>query len=279
MSPLVLKAPAKINLSLRVIGKRADGFHELDTVMVKLPDLADELVFSESPGFAFTCDDPSLPTDESNLVVKAVRSYEQATGTRCEHAIHLIKRIPHGAGLGGGSSDAATALLGLDRLNGGQLGLARLSEMAAELGSDIPFFLLEGTARCTGRGEILEKAPEPPNFRLLLLKPSFGVPTPDAYGRWSRSREIPGVRYSIQSLDSVELINDLERPVFEKHRFLAETKMWLLARNEVAAALLCGSGSTIFAVLFPDADGEALAASARHELDPNLWHWCGSIAS
>lgn len=279
MSPLVLKAPAKINLSLRVIGKRADGFHELDTVMVKLPDLADELVFSESPGFAFTCDDPSLPTDESNLVVKAVRSYEQATGTRCEHAIHLIKRIPHGAGLGGGSSDAATALLGLDRLNGSQLGLASLSEIAAELGSDIPFFLLEGTARCTGRGEILEKAPEPPNFRLLLLKPSFGVPTPDAYGRWSRSREIPGVRYSVQSLDSVELINDLERPVFEKHRFLAETKMWLLARNEVAAALLCGSGSTIFAVLFPDADGEALAASARHELDPNLWHWCGSIAS
>ncbi len=279
MSPLVLKAPAKINLSLKVIGKRADGFHELDTVMVRLPDLADELVFSESPGFAFTCDDPSLPTDESNLVVKAVRSYEQATGTRCEYAIHLIKRIPHGAGLGGGSSDAATALLGLDRLNGGQLGLARLSEMAAELGSDIPFFLLEGTARCTGRGEILEKAPEPPNFRLLLLKPSFGVPTPDAYGRWSRSREIPGVRYSVQSLDSVELINDLERPVFEKHRFLAETKMWLLARNEVAAALLCGSGSTIFAVLFPDADGEALAASARHELDPNLWHWCGSIAS
>lgn len=279
MSPLTLTAPAKINLSLRVLGKRGDGFHELDTTLVKLPWLADELVFSPSPEFAFTCDDASLPSDDSNLVVKAARAYERETGTGCGHAIHLVKRIPHGAGLGGGSSDAATTLLGLDRLHGGTIGVNRLSEIGAELGSDIPFFFAEKAARCTGRGEILAEVPPPPDFRLLLLKPSFGVSTPDAYGRWAESKELPGVLYKTQALDPVGLVNDLERPVFEKHRFLAEMKMWLLARREVAGALLCGSGSTMFAVLFPDADGEALAKSARHELDPHLWHWCGSIGA
>lgn len=279
MSPFTLKAPAKINLSLRVLGRRTDGFHDLDTTMVRLPGLADELVFSPSDGFSFTCDDSSLPADGGNLVVKAARAYEAASGGNCGHSIHLTKRIPHGAGLGGGSSDAAATLIGLDRLNGGKLGNARLSSIAADLGSDIPFFFSPGAARCTGRGEILEPAPSPPDFQLLLLKPSFGVSTPDAYGRWSASRELPGVRYTPQILDDVELVNDLERPVFEKHRFLAETKMWLLARREVAGALLCGSGSTMFAVLFPDANGDALARCARHELDPHLWHWCGAIGA
>jgi 4-diphosphocytidyl-2-C-methyl-D-erythritol kinase len=279
MSPLTLPSPAKLNLSLRILGRREDGFHELDTTMVKLEGLADDLTFRENSTFSFTCDDPSLPDDGDNLVVKAVRAYEQASGTTCKYSIHLTKRIPHGAGLGGGSSNAATTLMGLDQLHNDRLGMDRLLPLAAELGSDVPFFLLRGPARCTGRGEILEKASEAPSFKLLLLKPTFGVATPDAYRRWQASRELPGVLYRPQLLDSFELVNDLERPVFEKHRFLAETKTWLLARREVAAALLCGSGSTIFAVLFPDADGVALARCARHELDPSLWHWFGTLGA
>jgi 4-diphosphocytidyl-2-C-methyl-D-erythritol kinase len=110
---------------------------------------------------------------------------------------------------------------------------------------------------------------------VLLLKPSFSVPTSDAYGRWKQSSGLPGVRYAAQEVGNISLSNDLERPVFEKHRFLAELKQWLLARVETEGALMSGSGSTVFAVLHDGADAETLAKSARHELDPGLWHWAG----
>lgn len=276
MSTLTLHAPAKLNLSLRVLGKRPDGLHEIDTLMVKLPGLADQLEFRETTGFSFHCDDPEVPGDERNLVVQAVRFYEAAAGLACGCAISLKKSIPHGAGLGGGSSDAAATLLGLDQLHAGKLGAERLHELAAAVGSDVAFFLTPGAARCTGRGEIVEPVPAPPATRVLLLKPWFGVPTPDAYERWGASRELPGICYAARELGGVALVNDLERPVFGKHRFLAELKQWLLERRETAAALLCGSGSTVFAVLREDADAEALAQCARHELDPGLWHWTGT---
>jgi 4-diphosphocytidyl-2-C-methyl-D-erythritol kinase len=276
MSSLTVKAPAKLNLSLRVLARRDDGFHEIDTLMVKLPGLADEIEFQETGHFSFQCDDPTIPADESNLVVKAVRSYEAATGKPCRHSITLKKVIPHGAGLGGGSSDAAATLHALNQLHGYALAVDPLRELAARLGSDIPFFLASGAARCTGRGEKIEQLPSPPALRVLLLKPSFGVSTPDAYGRWQDSNELPGISYSPQSCDGVSLVNDLERPVFQKHRFLAELKQWLLERRETAAAMMSGSGSTVFAVLHPDADPDALAKSARFELDPGLWHWAGT---
>jgi 4-diphosphocytidyl-2-C-methyl-D-erythritol kinase len=243
--------------------------------MVELPGLADQIDFQENGGFSFHCDDTSVPGDETNLVVKAVRAYESASGIPCRHAISLKKNIPHGAGLGGGSSDAASTLLGLDQLHQGKLGASKLHEIAASIGSDIAFFLTPGAARCTARGEIIEPVPSPPPMRVLLLKPEFGVPTPDAYGRWKESKELPGVLYSPQEIEGDSLVNDLERPVFAKHRFLAELKQWLLARPETSAALLCGSGSTVFARLHDDADAEHLARCARHELDPGLWHWAG----
>ncbi len=279
MSTLTLQAPAKLNLSLRVSARREDGFHEIDTLMVKLPGLADIVTFENAQKFSFHCDDPTLPVDESNLVVKAVRAYEAASGLACKYTISLKKAIPHGAGLGGGSSDAATTLLGLDQLHDNQLGTARLHEIAAALGSDIPFFLKPGAARCTGRGEIIQMINSPSPLRVLLLKPFFAVPTQDAYGRWSGSKELPGVAYAAQEIDGVTLVNDLERPVFGKHRFVAEMKQWLLNRDECAAALLAGSGSTLFAVLRDGANAAELARSARHELDPCLWHWAGTTGA
>ena len=280
MSTLTLHAPAKLNLSLRVLEKRADGFHAIDTVMVKLPGLADQLEFRDSSGFAFVCDDPDLPGAEHNLVVKAVRAYEAAAGLACKCSITLRKSIPHSAGLGGGSSDAATTLLGLDQQHAGLLGTARLHELAASLGSDVAFFLTAGAARCTGRGETIAPLPSPPPpLPVLLLKPAFGVSTADAYGRWSGSRDLPGLSHGPQEIAGISLVNDLERPVFGKHRFLAELKQWLLQRHETAAALLCGSGSTVCAVLHPDTDAQALARCARHELDPGLWHWAGTTGT
>lgn len=275
MKNFILQAPAKLNLSLRVLGRRDDGFHEIDTLMVKLPGLADELEFREAEDFSFKCDDPGVPQDDGNLVVKAVNAYESAAGIRCKCSISLRKTIPHGAGLGGGSSDAAMTLLGLNRLHGYPLGVETLHNLAASLGSDIPFFLTSGAARCSGRGDKIEPVPSPPTLSILLLKPTFGVATPDAYGRWKQSFQIPGIRYAPQEIQGITLLNDLERPVFEKHRFLAELKQWLLDRRETAAALMSGSGSTVFAVLHDGADANALAASARAELDPTLWHWAG----
>jgi 4-diphosphocytidyl-2-C-methyl-D-erythritol kinase len=279
MNPFTLQAPAKLNLSLRVLAKRADGFHEIDTLMVKLPGLADEIEFREADEFSFECDAPGVPADDENLVVKAAKAYERATGAPCRCAISLKKTIPHGAGLGGGSSDAAITLLGLNRLHNFKLGVEKLHELAASLGSDIPFFLSSGASRCTGRGEIIMPAPTPPTLSVLLLKPSFGVETPDAYRRWQDSRELPGILYAPQEIQGVTLVNDLERPVFEKHRFLAVLKQWLLERRETAAALMSGSGSTVFAVLRDGADAQALTAAARAEIDPGLWSWAGLTES
>lgn len=273
--PLVIDAPAKLNLSLRVLRKREDGFHEIDTLMVRLPGLCDRLSFTIAEADAFSCDDPGVPEDGSNLVMKALAAYRAASGWTRPLAIHLEKRVPHGAGLGGGSSDAAAALSAVDRLNGGALGTERLMEVAATIGSDIPFFLGPPAARATGRGEKVEAAEELPRLPVLLLKPNFGVATPDAYKRWSVSRELPGISYAPQVFPWGELVNDLERPVFEKHLFLAEVKAWLLVRPEVAGALMSGSGSTMFAILKKDEPATALVEAAHAELDPTLWTWQG----
>ena len=279
MTPLTLDAPAKLNLSLRILGKRADGFHDLDTLMVKLPQLADRLHFLPAAEFAFTCNDASLPTDAGNLVVQAATAYEAAAGIACNCHISLEKFVPHQAGLGGGSSDAAATLLGLDRLHGDLLGPEKLATLAAALGSDVPFFLGSGAARCTGRGELVEPVAALPALPVLLLKPAFGIATPAAYAAWQTAAPVPGIDYGPQSAAGVTLVNDLECPVFQKYRFLAELKQWLLARGEVAAALLSGSGSTVFAVLHDLRDAPVIVAAARLELDPSLWTWAGTTAT
>jgi 4-diphosphocytidyl-2-C-methyl-D-erythritol kinase len=270
-----ISAPAKLNLSLRVLGRRGDGFHDIETLMVKLPELADRLTFSEADDFSFRCDDPGVPADETNLVVKAVRAFEKAAAVRCTHSIFLEKRVPHGAGLGGGSSDAASTLLALNEIHEHLLSREQLLETAAAPGSDIPFFLTKGAAVCTGRGEKIQEVPSPPPIPVLLLKPSFGVATPDAYKRWKDAQALPGVTYDPVALSWGTLVNDLEKPVFQKHRFLAEMKMWLLSRPEVSTALMSGSGSTVFAILKAPANTDQLAKAARAELDPTLWAWSG----
>lgn len=269
-------APAKINLSLRVLGKRADGFHELETLMAPLT-LADELTFLPRRAFQFACSDPTLPVDDSNLAVRAAHLFHQRTGHPIDVRIELEKRIPHGAGLGGGSSDAAAVLLGLDELY--NLGLSRedLAAMAAELGSDVPFFIYQSPAWCRGRGEIVEPTVLPQALPILLLKPAFPVPTPDAYRRWAEANELPGVAYAAQALPWGLLVNDLERPVFEKYIVLATMKMWLLAQPEVSGALMSGSGSTMLAVLHGAGDSAPLAERARAEFGESLWT-CAAFA-
>lgn len=264
-------APAKINLSLAIRGKRPDGFHEIESLMVPVT-LADTLSLepaSES-GIAFTCSDPTLPCDDTNLVVRAARHFYETAKLPPAIRIHLAKAIPHGAGLGGGSSDAATTLQALNALNGHPLPPETLHRLAAELGSDIPFFLAGGAALCKGRGEIVELVPFPHPLPLLLIKPPFGVPTPWAYSRWRDSLEIPGISYAPQPFEWGQLVNDLERPVFEKHLFLATLKRWLLQQPETAGALMSGSGSTCFSVLRNPTEGAALEARVKAEFG-DVW--------
>ncbi len=274
MATMKWLAPAKINLSLRVLGRREDGFHEIETRMVPLT-LADQIGveltalpapdLAESERIRLTCSDPTLPTGPENLAYRAAATFlarydVHGRGVR----LTLEKRVPHGAGLGGGSSDAASVLLALNELSGVHAPAAELARLAAELGSDVPFFVYRSAAVCRGRGERVEPAPLAVSLPLLLLKPPFPIPTPWAYSRWRDAREVPGVRYTPQEFPWGVLVNDLERPVFEKYLVLAALKTWLLEQPEVAGALLSGSGSTMLAVLRGDpGGGDAVAARAR----------------
>jgi 4-diphosphocytidyl-2-C-methyl-D-erythritol kinase len=265
-------APAKINLSLRVLRRRDDGFHEIESLLVPVSVFDRlEVELADGGGLVFTCDDATLATDDTNLVVRAARLFCAEVGLEPDLRIHLAKNIPHGAGLGGGSSDAAQTLLALNHLFCTELPHETLLSLAADLGSDVPFFIHGAAARAMGRGERIEPVDFSHRLPLLLLKPPFGVPTPWAYQRWRESREIPGIPYSVQPEPWGELVNDLERPVFEKHLVLATLKQWLLAQPEVTGALLSGSGSTVFAVLHNPTDALPLGARAAAEFGDTWW--------
>ncbi len=266
-------APAKINLSLRILGRRTDGFHEIETLIAPI-SLCDQIEIDKTDcekGIEFSCDDLSLPTGDENLIVRSAKSFFAATKITPAISIELKKKIPHDAGLGGGSSDAASTLLALNDLFEAKLPRETLAEIAESIGSDIPFFIFQSTALCKGRGELVTPVKLKEELSILLLKPEFGVSTASAYHRWRDSQEIPGVSYAAQQFAKQSFMNDLERPVFEKFVFLAQLKMWLLEQPEVGAALMSGSGSTMFATLRPNADADVLAKRAKAELDPELW--------
>jgi 4-diphosphocytidyl-2-C-methyl-D-erythritol kinase len=265
-------APAKINLSLKILRRRSDGFHEIETLIAPIM-LCDEIEIdkSDSKQIEFRCDDPSVPMGDDNLIVRAAKSFFGATKLKSAVLIELKKKVPHGAGLGGGSSDAASTLLALNELFETRLPREALAKMAETIGSDVPFFIFQSPGLCKGRGELVTPVKLKEKLPILLLKPAFVVSTAWAYARWQHSREIPGVRYARQEFSGQIFVNDLERPVFEKFVFLAELKTWLIEQAEVGAALMSGSGSTVFAVLRENADANVIAKRAKAELDLELW--------
>lgn len=265
-------APAKVNLSLRILGRRSDGFHDLQSLMVPVSVCdALEIALKDGGELEFMCSAPGVPQDEGNLVVQAVRLFCSAAGVAPRLRITLEKAIPHGAGLGGGSSDAATTLLALDALFETGMSLPALCRIAAEIGSDVPFFLSRSAAWIGGRGEIVEPVEGLESVPLLLVKPPFGVPTPWAYKQWKDSTEIPDVSYGEQSTRAGMLVNDLERPVFQKYLFLADLKRWLMSQPEVEGALMSGSGSTVFAVLRETCGAVGLTERLALEFGTQLW--------
>jgi len=272
-------APAKTNLRLRILGKREDGYHEIETRMVRL-GLADRirLKWRDDDEVILRCSDPELPTGEDNLVIKAVRALETHTGKVFSVSLDLEKHIPSGAGLGGGSSDAAAVLRALNEMAALGLPVSELAAVGSTIGSDIPFFLYDRACDCRGRGEIVEPlAPEvaPPSFPVFLVKPAFGIAASWAYRRYAESGEYAGFTYTAQPGPWGEMVNDLERPVFEKFPLLGEMKSWLLTQVGVRAALLSGSGSTMLAVLEEGIDAGILRGETLARYGENCWTWCG----
>lgn len=275
----ILQAPCKINLSFKILAKREDGFHEVDTLMAKV-DLYDTLEIKPlKTKLSFSCNDPSIPTDESNLVIKAVQAFEKAYGKPIKAKIQLTKNIPHGAGLGGGSSDAASTLLGLNEMLDNPFTLEQLIPIAAELGSDVPFFLFNEPCRCSGRGEIIhpEAALERWSSPVVLIKPNFSVSTPDAYKRWATSAPLKNIPYAPQEYQGITFFNDLERPVFEKFIILAQLKHFLHKQQEVKVTMLSGSGSALFALCPTQEEALKLQTTLMETYSQQLWTWVGNV--
>lgn len=269
-------APAKINVFLRIVGRRADGYHLLDSLMIPI-SLCDEVqieVKGERPKaknrgaeIILTCDDPAVPSDESNLAYKAAALVLKATGVQATIAIHLQKRIPAGAGLGGGSSDAAVVLKSLNTLLNLGFSEDQLCRLGARLGADVPFFIPCRPARVHGIGEIVTPVPPLPHRWLVLVAPPFTVSTPWAYQRFDQLASSgssvpfelePGVWPS-----SALLVNDLERAVLPEYPQIAAIKSTLL-NCAADGALMSGSGSSVFGI-FDDHTAAINAMAALQE--------------
>ncbi|MBI3945669.1 MAG: 4-(cytidine 5'-diphospho)-2-C-methyl-D-erythritol kinase [Armatimonadetes bacterium] len=303
-----LLAPAKLNLALRVGPRRADGFHDLDSVFQAI-GLHDTVSLDDTPGdgeIRVTCSDPALPCDERNTARRAAALLREPRAPGRGVRIHLEKRIPAEAGLGGGSSDAAAVLLGLNRLWRLNLPREALLPLAAAVGSDVPFFLWGGCARVRGRGERVEPLPHRPALWFAVVRPAFGVSTARAYADLDRVREehcnqssscsssssSSGVFESDRSRTRTRteapepllaalargnaagvgraLRSDLEGPVIAAHPEIARLKQELVEAG-AEGALMSGSGSAVFGVFGVEEEARAAAAALAAR-----WPWAAA---
>ena len=238
---LTLFAPAKINLFLRVMGKRPDGYHELASLFQAI-SLGDTLTFTLSAQDRLTCSDPALPCDESNLIIKALHLFRRKTHLHTHVTIHLEKHIPTQAGLGGGSSNAATTLWALNTLHNNPYTTQELQNWSSEIGSDVPFFFSHGTAYCTGRGEQVRDLPPVTLPPFSLIKPPQGLPTPAIYQALQLhecSTEDPEQLLADFYLGNPRYINDLEIPAFRLYPLLSQIK------KSHPSTFMSGSGSAM----------------------------------
>lgn len=276
----------KVNLLLNILGKRPDGFHELETVMHPVA-LHDDLTFTRGAlsGVNFSCDDPTLPTDGRNLVVRAANLFLKETQAADGVTISLRKRLPIAAGLGGGSGNAATTLLALNEIFGQPLSPEGLSRLAASLGSDVPFFLQNLPALATGRGEVITPLPPFAALRgahLVLAHPGFGISTPWAYaqlarfpealhGRAGRADElIARLQESDLARACAGFYNSLEAPALEKYPLL-ELFQQFFRENNAAGTLMSGSGSSTFALFASAPEAERALENFRHHFGSAIW--------
>ncbi len=269
-------APAKINLGLHVLRKRPDGYHDIETVFLRIP-WADRITAEPATDLSMTCSDPALPTDERNLCLQAAQRLAEAFNVDAGVVLHLDKTVPYGAGLGGGSSDAAATLEVLNLLWDVGAPHETLQTIGAEIGSDVPFFLQpERAAYATGRGEELRPlrdasgAPYRCPFALVVAVPPVQVSTPDAYRRVTpEGGDRPDLRAVVTSNDLArwrrELVNDFDAPIRAAH---PEIQAVAHALTDAGAGYvsLSGSGSAVFGV-YAETAAARTAAAALDELE------------
>ena len=279
------KSPCKVNLILNILGKRPDGFHELETLMHPVA-ICDEMTFERAGvGLRLTCSHPELPVDAKNLVHRAATSFLAAAGIADGVRIHLQKNLPLAGGIGGGSANAAVTFSALNELFGSPLPLGKLHELAAALGSDVPFFLYDQPALATGRGEkvqTLEAFPALRDKAFFLAHPGFGISTPWSYQNLARfPQALNGQAGRAQKLASllqngdlkpaaVEIYNSLEAPAFDKYPVLQLYKEFL-RDNGALVSLMSGSGSTTFAIAENLAAADTLAEKFKSQFGNNGW--------
>ncbi len=279
------KSPCKVNLLLNILGRRADNFHEIETVLHPVK-VYDELAFVRGGHrVELSCSDANLPADAQNLVHRAATAFLAAAKISEGVKIHLEKKIPLAAGLGGGSGNAAATLFALNELFNRPLTPAKLNELAASLGSDVPFFLQNRPALATGRGEKIQSLdffPALHDKAFLLIHPGFGVSTAWAYqalarfsaalnGRPGRARALISILQTNPSPAAADgLYNSLEAPVLEKYPVLALFQEFLRAHGALAA-LMSGSGSTTFALAENVSAGETLAEKFKAKFGSTCW--------
>ncbi len=250
-----VQAYAKINLSLRVLGKRADGYHELDTYFLQV-DLADDLFFETTArsGLELSCNWNSVPLDDTNLCARAYHLIANAIGKRPGARLHLEKKIPLGAGMGGGSSDAAVTLIVLNNLFNAGLSDETLFELAQQLGSDVPFFLCGGLCHGTGRGEVLTPLAQLPDLYALIITPDIVLATASVYQNLKIGLTTTGentifadLNYDLKKFYERHPLgqNDLEGWVLQQYPVLAQIKQKLLECGAWGASMT-GSGSAVF---------------------------------
>lgn len=282
---MTLNSPCKVNLLLNILGKRADGFHELETVMHPV-NVCDHLSFERiAGGVTLSCSDSQLPTGPQNLVHRAATLFLETMKIQDGVRIHLEKNIPVAAGLGGGSGNAATTLTALNQLFGSPATFAQLSSMASSLGSDIPFFLQNRPALGTGRGELIQSLDPFPTLQgasLILVQPGFGISTPWAYGQLARFPEAlngrPGRAQALVSrlqtgpleAAAAEFYNSLEAPAFEKYPLLALFQEFFV-ENGAVGARMSGSGSASFALVQTQREGEIILEKFKSRFGDKLW--------
>ena len=279
---LTVFSPAKINVYLRILGKRPDGYHDLETVMLPL-DFGDEIILQLQPKvITLDCDDPRLPTDDSNLAISAARLFAKRCGEQRGAKILLRKRTPLAAGLGGGSSNAAAVLKGLNELWGADLSERTLHELAAGMGSDINFFLTSGAALCHGRGEHVEAIPCKLSAAILLVNPGFGISTKWAYESWAKAASTLTAKPTEVSLllralaeddlarVSTLLFNSLEAPSVTKFPVLRLLKSAMHAGG-ATGALMSGSGATVFGLFADAGQAKRSAEKIREQFGPSMW--------
>ena len=273
----VVAAPAKVNLFLELLGKRSDGYHDLRTLVAPI-DLYDTLEIQprDDDKLVLSCDDPGLPTGSGNLVWKAADALRSAVSSTAGATIHLKKRIPHEAGLGGGSSDAAATLMALHTVWNSNLSLEALASIAAMIGSDVAAFLHDGPTWCTGRGEVAGPVASPIPLDLVIVKPPFGLSTAEVY-RNAHLVEAPvdgGAICAALAAGDAVAVGRLMHNRLQPSAFALQPRMdWVyeaLLAQEPLGAMLSGSGSCVFALARNRPDALRIARQTERLLAPRI---------